>query len=234
VRAIETVRAELVAQVAAASLGGQAERAAEAARLLALLDQACGSASDSPACESDAGLVDRPSERERRLAADWHSGQNSMLYAIASTGSLSLGTRRPPNTADDVWAESLLSSLVGELANVADAAWNEGQDGDATVASQWLRRLGVEYPPANSDQACGSASVKESADGTERFVAMCRKCHEPHSLWLDPTLVQRWESGELIQDVFPHLTPDQRELMISGICGACWDRMWPDDDEEDA
>jgi hypothetical protein len=30
----------------------------------------------------------------------------------------------------------------------------------------------------------------------------------------------------LIQDHFPHLTDDERELIISGTCGSCFDDMF--------
>jgi hypothetical protein len=35
------------------------------------------------------------------------------------------------------------------------------------------------------------------------------------------------------QDAFPHLTADERELLISGTCGSCFNAMFPEDDEED-
>ena len=35
-----------------------------------------------------------------------------------------------------------------------------------------------------------------------------------------------WENGKLIQDAFPYLSANQRELLISGICPKCWDRMF--------
>ena len=32
-----------------------------------------------------------------------------------------------------------------------------------------------------------------------------------------------WEGGELIQRAFPYLSADERELLISQICGPCFD-----------
>ncbi len=43
--------------------------------------------------------------------------------------------------------------------------------------------------------------------------------------------VIRWKSGELIQRAMPYLTPDQRELILSGIPGDLYDRMFSDDDK---
>jgi hypothetical protein len=40
--------------------------------------------------------------------------------------------------------------------------------------------------------------------------------------WLD------WQEGKLIQEAMPYLNADQREIMISGTCGACFDAMFAD------
>jgi hypothetical protein len=40
-----------------------------------------------------------------------------------------------------------------------------------------------------------------------------------------------WQGGELIQNALPELTADERELLISGTCPSCWDRMFGDYDE---
>jgi hypothetical protein len=36
----------------------------------------------------------------------------------------------------------------------------------------------------------------------------------------------RWEAGELIQDVFPHLDASEREFMMSGITPKEWNKMF--------
>lgn len=40
----------------------------------------------------------------------------------------------------------------------------------------------------------------------------------------------RWRAGENIQDVFPNLTADEREFLISGCLPDEWDEMFDDDD----
>lgn len=40
--------------------------------------------------------------------------------------------------------------------------------------------------------------------------------------------MDRWEAGELIQNVMPNLTAEQREFLISGTTPAEWDRLFPD------
>lgn len=40
------------------------------------------------------------------------------------------------------------------------------------------------------------------------------------------TQVARWESGELIQDVMPELSPEEREFLITGITPEEWERAF--------
>lgn len=35
-----------------------------------------------------------------------------------------------------------------------------------------------------------------------------------------------------IQDIYPYLNEDDRELMISGICKDCWSIVFPEDEED--
>ena len=35
-----------------------------------------------------------------------------------------------------------------------------------------------------------------------------------------------WQNGTLIQDAMPYLSADDREILISGICGECFDNMF--------
>lgn len=38
--------------------------------------------------------------------------------------------------------------------------------------------------------------------------------------------------GVPIQVAMPSLTVDQRERLISGTCPVCWDKMFPEEDDE--
>lgn len=60
----------------------------------------------------------------------------------------------------------------------------------------------------------------------------CSECHETTKLSLDREKYEEWTHGALIQNVFPNLTEDQRELMISGICGKCFDSLFYGEDEQ--
>lgn len=38
-------------------------------------------------------------------------------------------------------------------------------------------------------------------------------------------------NGTLIQRAFPEMSNDDRERLISGYCGDCWDELFADDDQ---
>ena len=43
--------------------------------------------------------------------------------------------------------------------------------------------------------------------------------------------IERWQNGELIQNVFPHLSPSEREFLISGVTPEEWDVVNEDMEE---
>jgi len=40
--------------------------------------------------------------------------------------------------------------------------------------------------------------------------------------------LDRWQAGELIQNVMPHLSPDDREFLMTGLTPEDWEEMFPD------
>lgn len=51
-----------------------------------------------------------------RCCTDWYEGSGSMMYAISSTGALSLGTVRPLGCdTDEKWMWHLLNELESEI-----------------------------------------------------------------------------------------------------------------------
>ena len=51
--------------------------------------------------------------------------------------------------------------------------------------------------------------------------------HKTSSMDLDVTedQIADWVSGTLIQDAMPHLTPEQKEFIMTGITSEEWDEM---------
>lgn len=58
----------------------------------------------------------------------------------------------------------------------------------------------------------------------------CVICGKVYVLDLDKEKLDRWHGGELIQNVFPELSEDDRELLITHTCGPCFDTVWGDED----
>ena len=42
--------------------------------------------------------------------------------------------------------------------------------------------------------------------------------------------LDRWQGGELIQDVFPHLSDDQREFLKTGITAEEWEEAFGEEE----
>ena len=59
----------------------------------------------------------------------------------------------------------------------------------------------------------------------------CRMCQETTDLKVNFQGFVNWKSGELIQEALPELSCDERELLISGTCGTCFDELFPSEDE---
>jgi hypothetical protein len=44
---------------------------------------------------------------------------------------------------------------------------------------------------------------------------------------------QRWANGELIQNCFPHLNKDDREILMTGIDSETWDAMFAGSEDDE-
>ena len=69
----------------------------------------------------------------------------------------------------------------------------------------------------------------------EDILVTCRCCSKGKLLRVDINKFDKWKSREMLaQNAFPHLTPPDRELIISGTCGKCWEDMFGGGEEEEA
>lgn len=76
--------------------------------------------------------------------------------------------------------------------------------------------------------------VRVVTNGTECSVWIkCPMCKEEHAVamrfdeWRGGRSM--WERGAYIQDAFPRLSPEDREILISGTCPKCWDKIFGGD-----
>jgi hypothetical protein len=69
---------------------------------------------------------------------------------------------------------------------------------------------------------------------TEHSVTLCNDCPfcgEHYEFTLDMDFDEfmdsmwKYKNGELLQNAFPNLSPDEREQIKTGICAKCWDEM---------
>jgi len=57
----------------------------------------------------------------------------------------------------------------------------------------------------------------------------CHECGETQVINVNIDDLDAWRKGEFIQNTFPYLDADERENMISGVCGKCFDSLFPPD-----
>ena len=59
----------------------------------------------------------------------------------------------------------------------------------------------------------------------------CRECKVSHEVKIPGPGMFAYNNGAAVQNAFPGLTAAERELFfVTGICGPCWDRIFPDED----
>lgn len=63
------------------------------------------------------------------------------------------------------------------------------------------------------------------------IVTRCPFCGKANFIEVNEMDYLDWSDGELAQVAFPYLSADEREMLISGICPTCWDKMFGGDDE---
>lgn len=65
------------------------------------------------------------------------------------------------------------------------------------------------------------------------IVTVCPRCGKVSKHVVNAEAYAAWNEGKLlIQDAFPNMKADEREELLSGICGKCWDAMFSEDDQK--
>ena len=62
-------------------------------------------------------------------------------------------------------------------------------------------------------------------------VTYCPFCGKAHEIEVNEIDYLDWQDGELVQNAFPYLSADEREMLVSGICPKCWNESFGEDDE---
>ena len=61
---------------------------------------------------------------------------------------------------------------------------------------------------------------------TVKISVKCTQCGKEFEFTVYEKDLESYNNGELIQRAFPYLSPEERELMISGYCPDCWKKLW--------
>lgn len=61
------------------------------------------------------------------------------------------------------------------------------------------------------------------------MTVICTQCKRSVEVPATEEQITRWRGGELIQRAIPNITADQREILMSGICGECFDAVFGED-----
>ena len=70
-------------------------------------------------------------------------------------------------------------------------------------------------------------------DDTVKILTRCPVCNEQHFIPVKFCDYIKWKKdGVYVQDAFPYLNEDEREMLLSGICRKCWDEAMTDDEDE--
>jgi hypothetical protein len=65
-----------------------------------------------------------------------------------------------------------------------------------------------------------------------KIISTCPSCGKVSSLMVDTEDLKTWlTSSKPIQRVFTYLSPEECELMISGLCSECWDKLFKVEEE---
>ena len=66
----------------------------------------------------------------------------------------------------------------------------------------------------------------------KKIETKCPICGETHIFEVTDEQYNKYIAGEeFIQNIFPEMSVIGREMLITGICGECWDKIFPRDEE---
>ena len=64
-------------------------------------------------------------------------------------------------------------------------------------------------------------------------ITRCPFCGRGHEVEVNESDYWDWDDGVHVQDAFPYLSAGEREMLVSGICPDCWDKMFGQEEDED-
>lgn len=76
-------------------------------------------------------------------------------------------------------------------------------------------------------------TVEKVVEGTYRLTRKCPECGRATVTHVESQSLWDYEHQNIhVQRAFPYMSPEEREaIFMTGICGPCWDRLFPEEDE---
>lgn len=68
-----------------------------------------------------------------------------------------------------------------------------------------------------------NATVTTVTSTTVTVSVKCPFCGKAQTLTVPRKGFDLWRQGALVQVAFPDLSPDDREVLVSGVCPKCWE-----------
>ena len=66
----------------------------------------------------------------------------------------------------------------------------------------------------------------------KQIVTECPYCHRKHVFTITDEQFNKYANGEsYIQTIFPELTAPEREMLITGICEECWNKIFSSEED---
>jgi hypothetical protein len=75
----------------------------------------------------------------------------------------------------------------------------------------------------------GKSQIQAYDTATGEILVLCRQCKIVKRVEATRKQVSDWAEGGLIQVVMRHLRAGDRELLVSGVCEPCFDKLWEED-----
>ena len=63
-------------------------------------------------------------------------------------------------------------------------------------------------------------------------ITRCPICGHANEVEVNEMDYLDWGDGMTAQEAFPYLSPEEREMLISGICPTCWEKTFADEEED--
>ena len=76
-----------------------------------------------------------------------------------------------------------------------------------------------------------SSAIAERDTVIEVKCVICNKVHEVMVVFEDACEYLSPDRGRHVQHIFPYLTPEECELLISSVCPTCWNDLFPPEEE---